>query len=278
MSNLISAHELYDSLNDPDLVIVDVRFDLKSPEAGRHDYEAGHIPNAVYLALEPDLSGPAGAHGGRHPLPEVEVFARILERAGISNGSRVVVYDASAGMFAGRLWWMLKYLGHDRVQLLDGGYPAWLEAGYPTSRNIPAPPMGTFKPQPQPHLVAGVVEVRDALQDPSTLLVDARGADRYRGENETMDKKAGHIPSALNLPFAENLAGGKFKDAAALKERFAGLEEAEEVIVYCGSGVSAAHDLLAMEEAGITGAKLYVGSWSDWSSYDDNPVATGDEP
>ena len=277
MSNLISAQDLHERLNDPNLVIIDTRFNLQNPSQGRQDYEAGHIPGAVYMDLDKDLSAPPETHGGRHPLPDMQGFANTLERAGISNSSDVVVYDDSGGLFAVRLWWMLRYSGHDAVRVLGGGSKAWQEAGFETSAEVPVVEQGVFTLNLRPEMVADMLEVRSKLEDPNTLLVDARGAERYRGDTEPLDKKAGHIPGALNLPFAENLQEGRFKDAAALKERFEDLGEAEEVIVYCGSGVSAAHDLLAMDEAGLKNTRLYVGSWSDWSSYDDLPVATGDE-
>ena len=281
MSNLISAQDLHDRLNDPDLVtdlvIIDTRFDLQNPAGGRQDYEAGHVPGAVYMDLDKDLSAPPGEHGGRHPLPDMQRFANTLERAGVSNSSFVVVYDDSSGVFAGRLWWMLRYSGHDAVRVLDGGLGAWRAAGYETSAEVSAVEEGVFTLDLRPEMVADMREVREKLEDPNTLLVDARGAERYRGDTEPMDKRAGHIPGALSLPFAGNLQEGRFKDAGALKERFEDLGEAEEIIVYCGSGVSAAHDLLAMDEAGLKNTRLYVGSWSDWSSYDDLPVATGDE-
>ena len=277
MSNLISAQDLHDRLNDPKLVIVDTRFDLQNPAQGRQDYEAGHISGAVYMDLDKDLAAPPGEHGGRHPLPDMQGFANTLECAGISNSSDVVVYDDSSGVFAGRLWWMLRYSGHDAVRVLDGGLGAWRAAGYETSAEVSAVEEGVFTLDLRPEMVADMREVREKLEDPNTLLVDARGAERYRGDTEPMDKRAGHIPGALSLPFAGNLQEGRFKDAGALKERFEDLGEAEEIIVYCGSGVSAAHDLLAMDEAGLKNTRLYVGSWSDWSSYDDLPVATGDE-
>ncbi len=276
MQNLIDCKTLSERLDGSNLVVIDTRFDLKDTAAGRQQYLGGHIPGAVYLHLDEDLSGTPQQHGGRHPLPATGAFVTTLEQAGISNGSHVVVYDDSGGLFAGRLWWMLKYLGHDAVQLLDGGFAAWQAGDYPTSKEVPRPLRAEFTPQPRPEMVADVGEVRRKLEDPSTLLVDARGSDRYRGDDEPMDPKAGHIPSAINLPFAGNLEGGKFKDPSALEERFEMVSEAEEVIVYCGSGVSAAHNVLVLDDLGKRDVKLYVGSWSDWSSYDENPVETGE--
>lgn len=276
MRNLIDAQTLFQRLDDPNLVVIDTRFDLKDPDAGRRHYLDGHISGAVYLHLDDDLSGTPQQHGGRHPLPDTDAFVTTLEQVGIGNDSHVVVYDDSGGLFAGRLWWMLKYLGHDAVQLLDGGLSAWRAGDYPTTEEVPRPLRADFTPHLRPEMVADIDEVKRKLEDPSTLLVDARGPDRYRGDNEPMDPKAGHIPSAINLPFAGNLEGGRFKDPAALEERFEMVSEAEEVIVYCGSGVSAAHNVLVLDDLGKKDVKLYVGSWSDWSSYDENPVETGE--
>jgi len=278
MSNLIGPEALREALGSPDLRIVDTRFSLKDPQEGRRLYEQGHIPGALYFDLEGDLSAPPGEHGGRHPLPNMAAFARMLAARGIGNEHHVVVYDDRSGMFAGRLWWTLRYAGHDRVQVLDGGLSAWLEAGFEVTQEVPDYPPSDFSLHLRPEMVADVEAVRRKLHDLNVLLIDARGPERYRGEVEPLDKKAGHIPGAVNKPFTENLELGRFKSPEALRERFAEAEGAQEVIVYCGSGVSAAHDLLALEEAGIGGAKLYVGSWSDWSSFEENPVVTGEEP
>ena len=280
MSNLLSARALFERLDDPDLRLVDTRFSLQDPQAGRRAYEAGHLPGALYLDLDRDLSSPVRAdrRGGRHPLPDMDGFARRLGGLGIGSEHHVVVYDDSGGMFAGRLWWLLRYAGHARVQVLDGGFSAWVEAGYPTTADAPTYPATSFELRLQPGMVVDRQQVLRNLDNPNVLLLDARSAERYRGENETLDPQGGHIPGALSRPFADNLERGRYKSAEALKARFEDLSEAEEVIVYCGSGVSAAHDLIALEEGGIKNAKLYAGSWSDWLSYEDAPVATGEEP
>lgn len=280
MSNLLSARALFERLDDPDLRLIDTRFSLQDPQAGRRAYEAGHLPGALYLDLDRDLSSPVRAdrRGGRHPLPDMDAFARRLGGLGIGSEHQVVVYDDSGGMFAGRLWWLLRYAGHARVQVLDGGLSAWLEAGYPTTTDAPTYPATSFELHLQPGMVVDRQQVLRNLDNPNVLLLDARSAERYRGENETLDPQGGHIPGALSRPFADNLERGRYKSAEALKARFEDLSEAEEVIVYCGSGVSAAHDLIALEEAGIKNAKLYAGSWSDWLSHEDAPVATGEEP
>ena len=278
MSNLISVSELHTRLGEAErssaLCLIDVRASLVDPEAGRRLYDAAHLPGAVHLSLDRDLSGPVGAHGGRHPLPDMEVFTETLQRNGIGDAAEVVVYD-DGGMFAARLWWLLRYAGLDRVRVLDGGFSAWAEAGLPVTQDVPKPEPATLTLRLRPEMVVDMDTVRTKLGDPNVTLIDARAPERYRGEVEPLDNKAGHIPGALNRPFAENLEYGHFKSSEALRARFAEVET--EIILYCGSGVSAAHNALALAEAGVTGAKLYAGSWSDWSSYDENPVATGDE-
>ncbi len=280
MSNLITVDELSARLGDPALRIVDTRFSLQDPEHGRKAYEEGHIPGAIYFDLDEDLSRPQppGTPGGRHPLPDMGAFAEKLGERGIGNEHHIVVYDDSGGMFAARFWWMLRYAGHDRVQVLDGGLGAWLEAGQAVTKALPSYPATRFELELRPEMLVDQGVVKAKLDNPDVLLIDARASERYRGENETLDRKAGHIPGALNKPFTENLDRGRFKDPALLAERFKEAAETEEVIVYCGSGVTAAHNVLALEEAGFKGARLYVGSWSDWTSDDANPVARGDEP
>jgi len=277
VSNLISAAELHTRLGAPELRLVDVRASLADAQAGRQLYEENHLPGSVFLSLEDDLSGPAEAHGGRHPLPDMFTFASTLQTHGIGDGADVVVYDDSGGMFAARLWWLLRYAGFDGAQVLDGGYSAWTAAGLPLSQDTPKPLPQALTLHLRPHLTATMTEVLAKLGDSRIKLFDARAPERYRGETEPLDKKAGHIPGAINKPFSGNLENGLFKSPKALRDRFAEAEDADEVILYCGSGVSAAHNALALEEAKIKGAKLYVGSWSDWSSHDENPVATGDE-
>ena len=276
MTNLIEARALHIALEDPDLRIIDARFDLNDPKAGRQAFEAGHLPRAVFLDLDEDSSSPPQEHGGRHPLPDMGEFVKKLESLGISNSSHVVVYDDHAGVFAGRVWFLLKYAGHDKVQILDGGLSAWKEAGYELETEEMPSEEGLFTLNLRPEMIVDMAYVRDHLEDGNVLLVDARASERYRGDNEPLDKKAGHIPGALNRPFAENLNGKTYKSAETLQEELSEIGEAEEVILYCGSGVSAAHNLIALEEAGVKHAKLYVGSWSDWSSYEENPVETGE--
>ncbi len=271
----ISLQALQDLMAGPDLRIVDVRFDLADVHAGRAAYAQGHLPDAVYLHLDDDLSGPLGAHGGRHPLPEPQRLADTLGVAGIDERSHVVVYDAGDGMMAGRLWWLLRWLGHDRVQVLDGGLAAWKAAGLALTQAAAPQRTATFVVRLRPDMLISRDELLARLADPDLALIDARAAERYRGEVEPIDPVAGHIPGAVNLPFVGNLADGRFLEPSALAERYAAVASAGTVVAYCGSGVTAAHDLMALEAAGVRGAKLYAGSWSDWVSYEDAPVATG---
>ena len=273
--NLVTASWLAARAADPAVVIVDCRFELTDPGAGRDAYERAHIPRAVHLDLERDLSGPKAAHGGRHPLPPISRFSETLGRAGIDERVEVVAYDAQQGCMAARLWWMLRYLGHDRVRVLDGGWPAWQSGGFPTTSDIAPVTPRTFVPRPRDRYLVDVEGVRRRLGRAGTSLVDSRAAERYRGEVEPLDPVAGHIPGAVNLPWTDNQDGaGALRPPEDLRRRFAGLGgERVETIVYCGSGVTACANLLAMEEAGLSNTVLYLGGWSDWCSYPENPKA-----
>lgn len=279
MSNLIQADELLSLAGHPALRIVDVRFDLADPDVGRRRYRDGHLPGAVYLHLDDDLSGPLRPDGigGRHPLPDPDALARRLSEVGIGDEHDVVAYDDAGGAFAARAWWLLRWIGHERVRVLDGGVEAWRAAGGELARHARSWPRARHGARPDASMVASAETVAARLEDPATRIVDARAAERYRGEIEPLDRKAGHVPGALSLPFAGNLAGGRFLAPEALRARYEVLDGADEVVVYCGSGVTAAHDALAIEEAGLGMPTLYAGSWSDWSSRDEMPVATGDE-
>jgi len=267
----MSADELAGRLDEPGIVVCDVRWYLTDPYRGRREYDVAHIPGAVFVDLHTELAGTVG--GGRHPLPTTYEFAAHLSRLGIARDDAVVAYDSAGGAVASRLWWMLRSIGHAQVLVLDGGYQAWEQAGQPTTDiAIARVPSG----YPVVDGWSGVVDADDVahLVDGGTTLIDARAADRFRGESETIDPKAGHIPGAINRPHLDNLdADGRHRSASELAERFADVGPAS--IVYCGSGVTACHDLLAMTIAGITDARLYAGSWSDWSSQPDRPVATG---
>jgi thiosulfate/3-mercaptopyruvate sulfurtransferase len=281
-SPLVSAPELAARLGAPGLAVVDCRFSLAEPEAGGAGYRAGHIPGAVYAHLERDLSGPhVPGVTGRHPLPEPDALAATLGRLGIGNTTFVVAYDESGGaLAAARLWWLLGWLGHDAAAVLDGGLAAWRAAGLPLASGIETRPPARFAPRLRPGWVADAAETARAAADPDGRVLDARGADRFRGENETIDPVAGRIPGAVSAPFAQNLdAAGRFRSSAALRERYEALLDgrpADEAIAYCGSGVTAAHDVLAMRHAGLPTPRLYAGSWSEWITDPARPVASDD--
>jgi thiosulfate/3-mercaptopyruvate sulfurtransferase len=278
--NLVSSPWLAEHVVDPDadVVIIDCRFDLANPRAGGEAYSRAHIPGAVYLDLERDLSGPKGPHGGRHPLPEISRFVEKIGSVGIDEHVTVVAYDAQNGCFAARLWWMLRYAGHERVRVLDGGWQAWQHGGYSTTADIPTTVARRFVPTIRSEVLVDLDELHRRRGRPETRLVDSRTGDRYRGDVEPIDPVAGHIPGALNLAWTDNQdTSGAMKPVEDLRRRFADVRaEGPELVVYCGSGVTACVNLLAMEEAGITDAVLYLGGWSDWCSYPDNPVAKGD--
>ncbi len=272
-SPVVSAAWLYDHLDDLSMAIVDCRFALDQPDLGREQYGAGHIPGAYYLDLNRDLSGPVGPHGGRHPLPEVALFAKTLSAMGVHSNSPqgptlVVAYDDSGLSFAARLWWLLRYLGHDRVVVLDGGFSGWTAAGYPLSQEIPGPQAGTFVPHVQADRVVDVEYVKAHKDLPGVALIDSRAGDRYRGEYEPIDPIAGHIPGAINYPWQTVIgADGHLRSIAEQQQHWSELQSAQELLVYCGSGVTACVNLLSLELAGIPTGKLYAGSWSDWCSY-----------
>ena len=279
ISPLISAADLLTRLNDPHLRVLDTRYALSDPLSGRLAYLEGHVPGAVFADLETDLSGEvqASGAGGRHPLPDPAVLAGWLGEQGIGDGHHLVIYDdpsTGQGFYAAHAWWLLGWLGHPQVQVLDGGWPAYLAAGGQVSRAEPAHPPGTFTPDVQAGWVVAADEVARLPKD--VTLIDSRAAARYRGEVEPIDKKAGHIPGAVNRDWAAGLsADGTFKSGTEQGGRFPD----GEVVLYCGSGVSAAGNLLALALAGRApgpGARLYAGSWSDWVSDDARPVETGE--
>lgn len=275
---LVTVVWLNDHLADPNVLPVDVRWYLTERGRGKIEYAAGHIPGAHYLDVDDDLAAPRGQGPGRHPLPTREHFAAVASRIGITPGTHVVAYDASGGAYAARLWWLLRYFGHERVSLLDGGWPAWQAAGYPAETVTPAHAASSFVAVPQPAQVADATAVERLRHHPGTLLLDARTPERYEGQIEPIDAQAGHIPGARSAPYAGNLrADGTFHSASVLRARFAalGADAANPIVCYCGSGVTAAHDIFALYMAGRTDALLYEGSWSDWSSDATRPVATG---
>lgn len=280
-TTLISADQLAPHIADPDWIVLDCRHDLMNHDAGRAAYEAGHLPHTQWVDFENDLSdkrpGPHGEFRGRHPLPARETFVETLRRWGVHHGSQVVVYDAQGGMFAARLWWMLRWAGHEAVAVLDGGLPAWQAQGLPLSTEQSAKMRGNIDLQPSLVQSVDVNDVLANLTDAKRLVVDARSPDRFRGENETIDPVAGHIPGAKNRFFKDNLqADGRFKSAAELRAEWSTvIGKPEQTIMQCGSGATACHNLLALEIAGMPGAVLYPGSWSEWCADPARPVATG---
>jgi len=277
-STLLSCSELAAHLGDPGWLVLDCRNELVDPEAGRRAYADGHIPGAHHVHLEETLSGPITGRTGRHPLPEAEDFAERVRGLGLTTGMQVVAYDAMGGVMASRLWWMLRWLNHASVAVLDGGWTAWLEAGQPVSTETPSSSRGDFHGVPQAVTVNAEFLQRH-LGDPGVVLVDARAADRFRGENETLDPIGGHIPGARNRPYSENLtAQGTFKAPEQLRqelERLLAGTASARTVHQCGSGVSACHNALAMEIAGLTGSRLYPGSWSEWCADPARPIARG---
>lgn len=277
---LISAAELHAQLHDPQVVIVDCRFDLTNPEAGRQAYLAGHIPNAIYAHLDNDLSGSKSAQTGRHPLPQVDTLAATFSRFGIDGAQRVVAYDADTGMFAARLWWLLRWMGHDSVAVLDGGLKGWQNLEYAITTTMPQARARTFTGMPQKNWMVEATEVALHAKDHRWRLLDARAPERFRGDIEPIDAIAGHIPGARNHPFAWNLnATSHFKAPAELSQKYRESLEGiapDRAIVMCGLGVTACHTLLAMKIAGLEGAKLYAGSWSEWIRDPSRAIARGD--
>ncbi|MEL6319727.1 MAG: sulfurtransferase [Cyanobacteria bacterium J06626_14] len=266
---LVSCSWLAQHLDDPNLVIVDCRFSLSEPELGHRQYAEGHIPGAVYLDLNRDLSSPVQVHGGRHPLPDTHQIADKLSSIGITSGQTyVVAYDDSRFAFASRMWWLLRYLGHHPVAVLDGGFQGWKDAGHPTSLVIPTSQDGHVVPMVRSPMVVNRDDILSREASPELCIVDSRSGERYRGEYEPIDPVAGHIPGAVNFFWKEvTTEQGVAYSLNQQRSRWQSLKDAQEIIVYCGSGVTACVNLLSLELAGITTGKLYAGSWSDWCSY-----------
>ena len=278
---LISAAELAERLGGADLRVFDVRHDLMNHAAGRQAYEAGHIAGARYLDHETELAAPRTGKNGRHPLPSRAEFGALMAAHGVTPQTLVVAYDASGGMYAAHLWWMLRWLGHERVAVLDGGWQAWTAAGLPVSTEpgVAARPGQPVEPGASLDATVDAATVLANIAQPAFTVIDARAANRYRGEVEPMDPVAGHIPGALNRPNGENLrTDGRFKAPEQLRAEFTALlagRDPAAIVHQCGSGITACHNLLSMEIAGLSGSRLYPGSWSEWCSDPSRPVATG---
>jgi thiosulfate/3-mercaptopyruvate sulfurtransferase len=278
---LVTPAELQAHLFDHDWCVVDCRHDLADFAAGYREYRAGHIPGATFAHVEEDLAGEISAATGRHPLPVAEHLVTIFREWGISNDTQIVAYDAQGGQFAGRLWWLARWLGHDRVALLDGGWQAWLKAADWSSIEEPDRGEGSFAARPSRVPVVDAAQVLATRGDGGTQLIDARAPERYEGRVEPIDPVAGHIPGAVNRFWQSNLEHGRFKSPQQLRAEFDALlggRAPEQVIHACGSGVTAAHNVLAMEIAGLTGSALYAGSWSEWIRDPSRPVASGPRP
>lgn len=275
-TTLVTANELAEHLDDADWIVFDCRFDLAEVEAGRLAYARSHILGARYLHLDHDMAGPKTGTNGRHPLPDPQTFVARVAELGLTNGMQAVAYDASGGYYAARLWWMLRWVGHAQCAVLDGGWDAWAKAGLPVTGDLPRIRAGAFSGTARDTTVDARF-IAANLERPEATVIDARSADRFRGENETLDPVGGHIPGAINRFFKNNLTdNGYFKPAADLRveySRLIGDVAPQRVVHQCGSGVTACHNLLAMEIAGLPGSRLYPGSWSEWCSDPRRPVA-----
>jgi thiosulfate/3-mercaptopyruvate sulfurtransferase len=277
-TTLVQAETLAVALSRPDLRVVDCRFTLADPTAGEQAYLQSHIPGAAYAHLERDLSDMAPNGDGRHPWPAADLFARRLSRWGIQPAHQVIAYDQGDGAIAARLWFLLRAIGHEKAAVLDGGWDRWTALGLPVSSSPRAVTESDYRGSYDAARLCDASGVREHLAR-GGLLVDARSAARFRGDEEPLDRVAGHVPGALNRPYAGNLAGGRFKSPVQLAEEFRALlggHPPTDVVAMCGSGVTACHHLLAMERAGLKGARLYTGSWSGWIADPSHPVATGD--
>lgn len=279
MSLLISFEELKQLQEQREnMVIIDVRYQLNDPEAGRRAYLTSHIPGAVYLDLKEDLSGEVKKHGGSHPLPNRHTLAERLGNLGIDEHTKVVIYGESNDMFAARCLWLFQYLGHEMATILDGGWSAWVKEGNEVTAEIPSYQVKTFELQPAKNDTVDIDEVKVKLKDNSAVLIDSRARSRYLGDTEPLYEKAGHIPGAKNYFWKDVLdEEGNWKSIEELNHHFAALSKEDEIIVSCGSGVSACPNVLALKQAGFKNVKLYPGSFSDWISYADNPVKKGEE-
>lgn len=273
--NYVTEKEwLLENLQNHDVRIVDCRFSLANPEKGRAEYTEGHLPGAVFFDLEKDLSGTVGVHGGRHPFPNLDRLSEKMENVGINEDTIVVAYDSGDGAFAARFWWLLHYLGHEKVSVLNGGFKEWTNSNYPVTTEIPSFAPSKFAVSIKSDLLSTMEEVKKVVnqQNKDVVLIDSREQKRYLGIEEPIDKKAGHIPGAINKPWMEGLVNGRYKSVDEQRQRFSDLEKEKQLIVYCGSGVTAVPNFLALKAAGFEKVKLYLGSFSDWISYQENEI------
>ena len=276
-STIVSAQELFTQIDNPKWVVFDCRFNVTQPQWGQEQYHTGHIPGAFYCDLDQDLSSPPTPDSGRHPLPDPETLGLKLAAWGVSDDSQVVVYDEAVGAVAARMWWALRWLGHTPVAVLDGGLSKWNEAGYSLSTELPKKiAKGNFQPRPNDALWVSTAEVERMRENEQAVLIDARSRARFCGEEEQVDPVGGHIPGAMSRPLTDNMGiDGRFLSPQQLHNDYEPLCR-EHIIHYCGSGVTACHNLLAMEISGLGLQQLYVGSWSEWIRSKDRPIATGD--
>ncbi|KAB2338257.1 sulfurtransferase [Cytobacillus depressus] len=278
MSFVVEQDWLKERLEQEDIRIADCRYNLGLADEGYELYKKNHIPGAVYFHVSNDLSQPVSTHGGRHPLPNIEEFKQTLQNAGISNETTVIAYDGGEGSFAGRLWWLLKYVGHEKVYVLNGGYKAWTEAGYPVNSAVPEYQKTNFAIKINNEIYASYEDVKKIVAEKNheTILIDSRENKRYLGLVEPIDKKAGHIPGAINKVWSEGYENGLFKSGEDQAKRFTDIDKDKQIIVYCGSGITATPNFMALKEAGYEHVKLYAGSFSDWISYEENEIETGE--
>ncbi|WP_419393754.1 sulfurtransferase [Cytobacillus praedii] len=279
MNHFVEKEWLLEHLEDKNIRIADCRYNLGASEEGYNSYVKDHIPGAVYFHLSKDLSGPVSAHGGRHPLPAIDDLQETFSLAGISEETTVIAYDGGEGSYAARLWWLLNYLGHEKVYILNGGYKAWKNAGYPTNETIPTYLKTEFKVHLNDDIFVSQEEVKTIVESKNadTVIIDSRENKRYLGIEEPIDKKAGHIPGAINKVWTEGFENGRIKSVEEQRKRFQEINRDKQVIVYCGSGVTATPNFIALKMAGYDKVKLYAGSFSDWISYEGNEVSTGKE-
>ncbi|MFC3041649.1 sulfurtransferase [Virgibacillus xinjiangensis] len=280
MPYIINVNRLKNRLQNRqgNTVIIDVRFDLSDPDAGRKMYLQNHLPGAVYLDLEKDLSSRPEKHGGKHPLPDLELFAAKIGNIGIGHETTVIIYDQENDMFAARLWWLLHILGHERTYVLEGGYNKWVEEGNAVTKSLPVLAAKEFRPHLKENQTVDIEEVKEKLENEAAVLIDSRSKERYLGKEEPLYKKAGHIPGAKNYFWKDIYKkDGTWKSKGDLQQHFSSLPKDKDIIVSCGSGISACPNILALKMAGFSKVKLYPGSFSDWISYEDNKIETKEE-